>query len=146
MTLLRNYRRSSPLDALLRLQDDVGRIFESQLEPGDSRAGWYPPAEVYREEGALIVCLEVPGVEPEALSIESRGRCLVISGKRDTIPATAVRAGTPEPHIAEFSRSLEVPVDFDVARATATCKNGLLKVEIPLREEVQPRRIEIAAS
>jgi HSP20 family protein len=43
----------------------------------------------------------------------------------------------------DFSRTIQLPADADVSQAHAQYKNGVLSIEVPLREEAKPRRIAI---
>jgi HSP20 family molecular chaperone IbpA len=42
-----------------------------------------------------------------------------------------------------FSRAIALPDSADVDKASARFENGVLEVEIPLREDAQRRRIQI---
>ncbi len=134
-----------PVDALLRLQDRLERVFEKPLgfELGLSGRGATPPVNVFRDDDGLVIRAEVPGFSPEAIEVESRNQDIVISGKREAAPPAGASAHRRERAHGEFSRSLHVPREFDTARALAKCKNGVLTVRIPLREEVRPRQIEV---
>ena len=134
-----------PVDALLRLQDRLELVFERPLglELGLSGRGATPPVNVFRDDDGLVIRAEVPGFSPEAIGVEGRSQDLVISGKRETAPPAGASSHRRERAHGEFSRSLHVPREFDAARAAATCKNGILTIRIPLREEVRPRQIEV---
>ena len=134
-----------PVDALLRLQERLEGVFEKPrgFELGLSGRGASPPVNVFRDDDGLVIRVEVPGFSSEAIEVEGRNQDLVISGKRETAPPTGASAHRRERAHGEFSRSLHVPREFDTSRAAATCKNGVLTVRIPLREEVRPRQIEV---
>ena len=134
-----------PVDALLRLQDRLEHVFEKPLgfELGLSGRGSFPPVNVFRDDNGLVVLAEVPGFAPDALEVESRHQQLLISGKRETAPPAGASEHRRERAHGEFSRSLQIPREFEAARAEASCRHGILTVRIPLREEVRPRQIEV---
>jgi HSP20 family protein len=145
MTLFGHY---DPVDALLRLQQQLDRVFDrpSGYEIGPSGRGVFPPANVFRDQDGWVVRLEVPGFGPEDLEVESRPNGIVVSGKRDTAFPEKASVHRRERWSGRFSRSIHVPREYDAARAEATCRNGILAIRIPVREEVKPRKIEIANS
>lgn len=145
MTLFSRSWDRDPMDALLRLQEQLERVFEkpSGVELGLSGRGGFPPVNVFRDDNGLVVRAEVPGFPPETVEVESRNQQLEIRGKRDTTPPAGASIHRRERAHGEFARSVQIPREFDAARATATCRHGILTVHIPLREEVRPRQIEV---
>jgi HSP20 family protein len=149
MALIRFSPRFSPLDALLSLQRELDRTFEtptSGFDLGVSGRGVFPPTNVFSDKDGYIVRMEVPGVAPESLNIESHGRTLTISGKRETSAPEGASFHRHERNSGEFSRSLQLSSDLDLTKAEATCKHGMLTVRIPKKEEAKPRQIEIKAA
>jgi len=149
MALIRFSPRFSPLDALLTLQRELDRTFESPalgFDLGVSGRGVFPPTNVFSDKDGYIVRMEVPGVAPEALTIESHGRTLTISGKRETSVPEGASFHRHERNSGEFSRSLQLSSDLDLTKAEATCKHGMLTVRLPKKEEAKPRQIEIKAA
>jgi len=137
-----------PFDALLRLQEEIDRAFERPGRPtaGLTGGGAFPPVNVFRGREGYVARFEVPGVTPENLSIETQGTTLTLSGKREPREAAEGSLHRRECWSGEFSRSVQLPEDADPTAATASCRNGILTVEIPQREEARPRRIQVRAA
>jgi HSP20 family protein len=149
MALIRFSPRFNPIDALLSLQHELDRAFESPphgFDLGVSGRGVFPPTNVFSDKEGYIIRMEVPGVTPEALTIESQGRTLTISGKRETPAPEGASFHRHERKGGEFSRSLQLPENLDLTKAEATCKHGMLTVRLPKKEEAKPRQIAIKAS
>jgi len=149
MALIRFAPRFNPIDALLSLQHELDRVFESPTQGFDlglSGRGVFPPTNVFSDKDGYIVRMEVPGVAPESLAIEGQGRTLTISGKRETPAPEGASFHRHERSSGEFSRSLQLSTDLDLTKAEATCKHGMLTVRIPKKEEAKPRQIEIKAA
>jgi HSP20 family protein len=145
MALVRFSSGFDPVDALLALQRELGRAFEHPLvsEFGPSGRGVYPPLNAFTEGEATVLRLEVPGVPPESLRVESQGRTLTISGKRELGVPESGSFHRRERGSGEFSRSLELPADLDLANASASCRHGILTVRIPKKQEAKPRKVEV---
>lgn len=149
MALIRFSPRFSPLDALLSLQRELDRAVESPTPGFDlsvSGRGVFPPTNVFSDKEGYIVRMEVPGVDPAALTIEANSRTLTIGGKRETAAPEGASFHRHERSGGEFSRSLQLPADLDLSKAEATCKHGMLTVRIPKKAEAKPRQIEIKAA
>lgn len=138
----------NPLARLLQLQDAL----ENTLgEPSGGFAsgllgrGAFPPVNILRDEHGCVVRLEVPGLEPEAISVESQGQTLRVSGKRSNegAPGTLHRN---ERWSGEFQRSIELPEDLLPANAEASYRNGVLSIRVPAREDAKPQRITVKAN
>jgi HSP20 family protein len=137
-----------PIDSLLALQRELNRAFESPLgsEFGPSGRGVYPPMNVFMDRDGYVLRMEVPGVNPDSMQIETRGRTLMVSGKREIQPPQHGSFHRRERERGEFSRMLQLPADVDPGRAQATLKNGILTLRIPKREEAKPRQISVKAA
>jgi HSP20 family protein len=137
-----------PFEGLLELQRELERVFESPLgfDLGLSGRGVYPLANVFTDREGCVLRLEVPGVDPADLKVEAHGRTLTISGKRDAKLPGPGSYHRRERGMGEFSRSLQLPADYDLGRAEATYKHGMLTIRVPKKEEAKPRQIDVKAA
>lgn len=120
------------------------RAFE--LFEGDGRADgraldhWYKaeaemlhPAHVQIRESddAVIVDAEVPGFSVNELQLSLEPRRLTISGKRQSKSQDQKENVVySELCSGELLRSIELPTEVNVERATATLKNGVLELNV----------------
>lgn len=148
MPFFRFSSERDPLNALLRLQRELDRSFENPqgFDLGLSGRGVFPPVNVLQDaEGSYVVRFEVPGVAPEDINIESQGRTLTLSGKREASAPPNGSFHRRERGAGQFSRSFQFPTDLDLGQAQASHKQGMLTIRIPKREEAKPRQITIQA-
>ncbi|HVM95797.1 MAG TPA: Hsp20/alpha crystallin family protein [Candidatus Acidoferrales bacterium] len=146
MSLARLASARDPFDHLLALQRDLDRAFRNPtgFDLGLSSRGLFPPVNVFWDkDGTCVVHVEVPGVAPEAISIATQGRTLTLSGNRTTDEAQGSSFHRRERPSGPFSRSLQLPEDLDTGKAEAVCKNGILTIRIPKREEAKRRTIAV---
>jgi HSP20 family protein len=101
---------------------------------------------VFWDKDGWVVRFEVPGIAPETLAIESRGRSLTISGKREISAPAGGSFHRRERTGGEFSRSVQLPEDLDLSQAEATYKHGVLTIRVPKKEETKPRQITVQAA
>ena len=147
MALFRFSPSIDPFNALLNLQRELDRVFDNPLgfDFGLSGRGVYPPVNVFSDKDGYIVKIEAPGLASEKLNIEAHGRTLTISGKREAVAPQGGSFHRRERSSGEFSRSLQLPTDLDLAQAEATYTHGMLTVRIPKKEEAKPRQITVKA-
>jgi HSP20 family protein len=142
-------RFSNGLDALQALQRELDRAFENPSggDFGISGRGLFPAVNVFWEkDGGCVLHIEVPGVSPESLTIESQGRTLTLSGKRETQSPQNASFHRRERAAGAFSRSVQLPDDLDLSAAQASYKHGVLTLRIPKKEAAKPRTITVQAA
>ena len=121
-----------------------GDVFErTGLTPSRT---FTPEVDVYYcgQPARAIVKVAVPGVDPDDVSLEIRGRQLVIAGRRRAQEAEGRLYQQIEIPHGPFKRVVELSADVDAEQASATYDDGILRIEIPLAQpEQSARRIEI---
>jgi HSP20 family protein len=137
-----------PVSGLLSLQRELERAFENPfgLDLGVSGRGVFPLVNIFSEPDGYIVRLEIPGVSPEDLHIETQGRTLTIKGNREPCGPEGAGFHRRERDSGEFSRSLQLPDSLDLMRGEASYKNGILTIRVPKREEAKPRQVTVKAT
>jgi HSP20 family protein len=148
MALFRFSPELDPVSAMLTLQRELERAFDNPMgfDLGPSGRGVFPPVNVFSDQTGFVIRMEVPGVAPDQVQIEAQGRTLTVSGKRDAKPPEGGSFHRRERGVGEFSRSIQLPNDLDLARAEATYAHGLLTLRVPKKAEAQPRQISIKAA
>jgi HSP20 family protein len=135
----------SELDGLLRLQNELDRVLEQPygwFESSTFGRGAFPPVNIFRGDDGYVIRVELPGLPPEDLNLETKGDTLVITGKR----STESLQGNPhrvERWNGEFRRVVQLPQDAELSKADASYRHGVLSVTVPHREEAKPRRISV---
>jgi HSP20 family protein len=103
------------------------------------------PAHVQIKEldDAIVVDAEVPGFNANELQLSLEPRRLTISGKKQS--STEQKKGNvvySERCSNELLRSVELPVEVNVSRASATLNNGVLELSAP---KLAAAKVSIAA-
>jgi len=126
------------------LSRDIDRLF-AEFGPRSLHDDWVPRIDVVVKEGALVVRVEAPGVDHEALDITVEGDTLVISGSRHFEDEVS-EAGYQRKELieGEFKRTIVLPEGVDVDEISAASKDGILTITIPKSPEVLPRKVKIA--
>ena len=145
MALVRFENGLDPYQALLSLQDDLDRFMRNPaFAAGPSGFGAYPPVNIFDSaEGALIVA-EVPGIDLTKLVVTGTGHTLTISGERQFQPdGKALGYHRRELNEGRFSRSIQMPEDYEAGKAEARHEAGVLMIRVPRTEQAAPRQITV---
>jgi HSP20 family protein len=91
-----------------------------------------PSIELCDEGEALVVRVEVPGVDPEDLDVELTPQQLTVRGEiRQSSGGDGQGIYHSERRYGRFHRSVPLPATVDPDSAQASYRNGLLEVRMP---------------
>ncbi len=126
-----------------RTQDvasDLGRLQFSQFH--SQSATWQPAVNAYRYEDGFEICVELAGVDKDAIAIHAEPTLITISGERLSPrpncgePGAACRQTLAmEIENGPFERQIALPTPIDTGQITARQENGLLWISLPERPE-----------
>lgn len=97
-------------------------------------------------DGSLEVQVEVPGFSDKEVQVSVEPRRLVIAGEREsTREEKHKKAIYSETCASQVMRVIDLPVEIDATKATASLKNGVLEIRLPKTETVAPAAKTAAA-
>lgn len=132
--------RFDPTEALRPLP--AGSVAESSAQPTPQSEA--PLAyDVYRLGDTLCLDFDVPGVAPRAIQLALEGQILTVSVERELHGPGVEVVERGRVHGA-FRRRLVLPEAWQADALQASCENGVLHIEAPMRRPAAPRTIEIA--
>lgn len=107
-----------------------------------------PALNVREDENELALELRVPGLKKEDIHLDYNNGILTISGERNEEKEEKDKDKYLRREFSSYSfhRSFELPEDrYDVAKAEAAYKDGILEVTLPKKEQKDKvsRQIEV---
>jgi HSP20 family protein len=99
-------------------------------------AGRFPPVNVFLDDDAVIVELELPGRTAKDVDLTLEPEAVVIADK------PAAEHGK-EPARPAWSRRLDLPFRVNADKSNAKFTDGILRVELPKAEATGVKRIAI---
>jgi HSP20 family protein len=122
-----------------RMRREMDELFGDVLERtglARRRAGFSPPIDVYYTDDPprVVVRAELAGIDPDELALEVHGRELTISGHRRPEQAEGRVYHQLEIEHGPFRRVIPLGADVRGEEARAVYEDGLLRVELPVRE------------
>jgi len=139
--------RWDPFRDLVTLRDKMNRLFEDAVR-GEEKdlitSSWAPAVDIYETENELVLAAEVPGVEEKDVEISVEDNTLSIRGERKFQKETKEENyHRIERSYGSFYRSFTLPSYVDQERIHAEHESGVLKVHMPKKPEVKPRKVKI---
>ncbi len=140
--------RWDPFRELLTLQERLDRMYReverSRREEDFVSSEWTPPVDIFESGETFVLKLEVPEVDKESIDIKINENELTIKGERKLEPGIDQEAyHRMERGYGTFVRSFSLARTIDASKIKATVKDGILRVELPKKEEIRPKQIRI---
>ena len=144
-----NLTRWEPYRELATLQDRLNRAFGSTYGRPDrddevSMAAWVPPVDIAEEKDRILITAELPGFKENEIEIQSENGMLTLRGERKfETKNDGKNYHRVERSYGQFVRSFALPNNVDREHIRAEFSDGLLRIDLPKREDAKPRTIKI---
>ena len=102
-----------------------------------------PPVDVTEDENGITVIADVPGATRESLSLRIDGDTLSLEAPIGLELPEGMEPVYAEVRAAQYRRSFTLSGELDRDRIQASLKDGVLRLDLPKREEARPRRIDV---
>ena len=138
-----------PADPVWSLNRTMERLLEEMWRgvgaPTHAAPGGFAPRiDVVEREAELLVSAELPGLDEKDFQLEIHGDVLTIRGEKRNELAEGARGWRgSERSYGSFRRSIQLPVEVESARASASFRNGVLTVTLPKAESARVRHIPV---
>ena len=114
---------------------------EQLVDAGNSLS---PDIDIYVSEGGIALFVELAGVEKGGVKIDvDENKILTIRAENShSIPT---EAAIRQFRIGNYYRAFSLADEYDSDKVSAILEDGVLRVDVPRKEEAKPHRIEITA-
>jgi HSP20 family protein len=129
--------RWNSFDDVFNFQRDMDRLlnqFWNDL-PTRTSAGSSSSFHVNATDDGWRVDVPLAGVDPKHVSLEVAGNNLTI---RAEVPSEG-----GDQNVSRYEQTLVIPPFLDLEKLTASHRHGMLRLTLPLKESVKPRRVQI---
>jgi HSP20 family protein len=143
--------RWEPFRDLATLQDRVNRIFDDLItrprrgaEQEDLTAGqWSPPVDIFETAESIVIRVEVPGIEQQALDVEIKDHNLIVQGDRTFEEVAGRNYHRVERAYGTFRRVFSLRMFVRQDQSQAVLKNGVLEITLLKEEKAKPTRVPV---
>jgi len=95
-----------------------------------------PPVDIYENDKEYLLVADMPGVPPEAVSVELEANELRIRG--------AIQGTSGTPYV--YRRAFHVGPGIDPNKISAELEHGVLRVTAKKNDALKPRHIKVKAA
>jgi HSP20 family protein len=159
------YGGSGPFAMMRRISDEMDRLFENfgmgrGAFPAFDQAGgwtgdargqpsapsmWAPHIEVSERDGKLLVQADLPGIKREDINVQIEQDAIIIQGHRHQ-EQSGSESGyyRSERSYGSFYRTIPLPEGTNAESASASFRDGVLRIELDApREQQRGRKLEV---
>jgi HSP20 family protein len=104
---------------------------------------YVPQTDIHETETALIVTMEVPGVDRGSIDVKVEDDVLRVEARIDTGKYKGMEPLYTEYNVGHFARSFALSHGIDQAKIDAALNDGVLTLTLNKVQKAQPRQIEI---
>jgi len=142
--------RWDPFKDFMTLRDRMNKMFEDMvaLSKGEEKdmmsSSWIPSVDIYETENEVVLSAEVPGINEKEIELKVEDDNLTIKGERKFEKETKEENyHRIERSYGSFFRSFSLPGYVDQDKIEAEYDNGVLKIHMPKKPELKPRKVRI---
>lgn len=141
-----NLMRWDPYREVAGLQDRFNRAYgRTEREDEVGLAAWAPPVDIAEEKDKIVITAELPGFKENEIEIQTENGMLTLRGERKfEKESEGKNFHRVERSYGQFVRTFSLPNNVDREKIQAKFADGLLRVELPKREDAKPRTIAIS--
>ena len=138
--------RHKPSGNVAKRLHEMNRLFAKLIQSkSPDLPDPYPHVNVSEDEEHLILRAEVPGVGPDEIEVSVGTETVTIRAETKVEAAEGGDFYRRERNPGRFERTVNLPFRVDPEPATASLKNGILKIVLSRAKEVEPIRVKITA-
>lgn len=119
---------------------EMDRLVGAMLGGPRDNAGM--PMDLFRTDDHYVLNIDLPGVDPGTIDVSVEDRTLTIRAERSARTEVSQWLLRERP-AGTFARQLTVGRGLALDKITASYRDGVLALTIPVAEEARPRRIEV---
>jgi HSP20 family protein len=125
------------------LQVQQKREIEKKQESTVPARVYVPVTDIFETEAALMLALEMPGVDRDNVNVKLEGGVLTIEGEIDFGKYQGLLPVYTEYNVGNYARSFQLSSDIDQDRISAELKDGVVMLTLPKAEKAKPRKIKV---
>ena len=137
-----------PFRDLMAMQDRMTRLIDETLsriwKEDVAQGAWSPPVDILERGNEVVLKVDLPEVSQSEIDIRVEEGTLIIQGERKFVKAS------PEENYIQierpygtFRRTFSIPRTIDQESIKASLKDGVLRIVLPRKREIQPKQIVV---
>ena len=125
------------------LQVQQKREVDKAQEPTTPMRAFLPTTDIFENEDALTVVLEMPGVDKSNIDVDIENGTLTVEGRINFDKYKDMQPAYSEYNVGPYRRSFRISNRVDQDKIKAEMRDGVMTLVLPKAKEAKPRRIEV---
>jgi HSP20 family protein len=125
------------------LQVQQKREVDKAQEPTTPMRAFLPTTDIFENDDALTVVLEMPGVDKSNIDVDIENGVLTVEGRINFDKYKGMQPIYSEYNVGPYRRSFRISNRVDQDKIKAEMRDGVITLVLPKAEEAKPRRIEV---
>jgi HSP20 family protein len=137
--------RYEPYNLFDQFNSDLSRLLGTTASRNLAAAGeWMPAVDIREEEDRYLLVADLPGVDRKDVEITVEEHVLTFKGERTTEKDESSEGYRRRERVhGEFLRQFTLPDTADTENIRATVTAGVLEIEVPKQQKLQPKKITV---
>jgi len=103
-----------------------------------------PPVDIFEDEEGITLMLDMPGVAKDRLDVRVERDRLLVEGDLEIDVPKEMESHYADIRASHYERTFSLSGEqLDTDAVQAELKDGVLKIHIPRREELKPKKIQV---
>jgi len=124
---------------------DVARTDERD-ERAMSGPVYRPATDIFEEDDAVTLVIDMPGVAPDTVDVSVENRALTVRGAIQAPAPEGYRRIYAEYALGTFERAFSLPDTIDADGIEASHRDGVLTLTLKKSEAAKPKQIQVKAA
>ncbi len=143
------FTRWDPLRDLATMQNRLNRFVRESYSPecpeeALTTTSFAPPVDIYEDEHAIAVKMEMPGIDEKDIDVRIESNTLTVHGERKIEKEEKEENfRRVERQYGSFTRSFTLPSSVDTGQVSAHYEKGILKISLAKKAEAKPKQIKV---
>jgi HSP20 family protein len=125
------------------LQVQQKREVDKAQEPTTPMRAFLPTTDIFENDDALTVVLEMPGVDKSNIDVDIENGVLTVEGRINFDKYKGMQPIYSEYNVGPYRRSFRISNRVDQDKIKAEMRDGVITLVLPKAEQAKPRRIEV---
>ena len=139
--------RVDPFGEATLLRADMNHVVARAVGGSGRRTAWLPPVDVVDSGDAVVITADLPGLDPDEVTVEMHDDVLTLSGeRRGPAHSEGPRNLRAERAYGRFQRVVRLPAGTDATEVRAIFDRGVLEVRVPRPAAAGPHRIPVTTT
>ncbi|KPQ37389.1 MAG: HSP20 family protein [Phormidesmis priestleyi Ana] len=141
------HRYWQPLQEFNTVKQQLDQLFDDFAGVETAPTTWTPAVTLVESEEALMLHVQLPGVDADAIDIQAGREVVAISGDR-TAPelSEGAKLRRNEFRYGAFRRVVSLPVAIDPKAVTADYEAGILVLMLPKAEDERNKVVKVSVT